>query len=230
MLMTIPVMPAHALPITIDEATRGVGAYINFGSYATTSSLGLFSESVTDSTSTPTGPAFARASQTSDISLFGNVLTVIGAGMAQNDIPEPIYPLTDDNMPPSAGSGSGLSLQFTLDNWASYDAHSFLSARGEPDRTTAGVHLLNVNTHETIFWLIAEGSLNDSHSGLLGPGTYGYNWFASAINATPDSGGPLAFAFSSLTVSTVPEPSSLLLLGLVGLMAWQWKRQGRALS
>lgn len=224
-LLISPTIPAQANSITIDSAFRMVYASTSLSppAEAETSSLGLFSETADGSTSTEFGLLLATASQISDISLLDNILTVNGAGSTALSVPEFPLPTSDDeSIGPSVDVGSHLMLQFTIDNWAAYEAHSFLTSAGPFSRSFVG--LGNLNT--SIFSLDTynnNGNIHDSRSGLLSPGTYHYSWFPTGYNLAPDSTGGVGSVFSSLTVTNVPEPSTLLLLacGLALLIVWR---------
>lgn len=226
LVLTAPPMPAHAVPITIDSAGRGVrvdgfAPPVSFGS----SSLGFFSETASVSASDESADALAIASQISNISVLGNVLTINNASSASFSILQKVDDVRYQEVGHFSGVvSSGLAVQFTLDNWASYEAHSLLSGfEGLPAFTALDLG--------PIFSLI--GTVDDTRSGLLAPGTYTYRSTALAVFLFPDRGTISPFVFSSLRVSIVPEPSSLLLLGLglIGFIGWrerQWRQTSKA--
>jgi hypothetical protein len=221
-ILTATTLPAHAVPITIVDASREVSAESTLGTGPTftTSSLGFFSEISAVSVSAPPGSLSISASQISDISSTGDVLTIISATSAHY---LKISPIGSSGM--SASAGSGLSLVFTIDNWASYDAQSILNG-GSPFAVSGpGVLLFNLTTGEPVFSLGPVPDLTDSRTGLLSPGSYSYvsdsNIFAPDLDDLELSPSVL----SSLKVSIVPEPSSLLLLtcGFAMLAGWRFR-------
>jgi hypothetical protein len=171
-----PVMPAHAVPITIDGLGRSVSAEGLGTDSAVTSALGLFSGTAAVSGLTVLGEMSASAFQISDISLLGNVLTVSNAGSTMFST---ALPSSNEAMGvgwPNVTAGSFLSLAFTIDNWASYDTHSLLNGGGL-FWTFVGIE--NANTFQTIFATDAffGSPINDTHRGILSPGTYAYRSF-----------------------------------------------------
>ena len=220
LMLTASVTGAHAIPITVDSASRSVGGSTTAtpGSIVTSSSTsGLFSETATSSGMIEAGPISAGANQISNVSVNGNTLAVTDAGSATlSTIPfssDPRHPEA-----PSAFASSELTLQFTLDNWASYNAMALLSASG----LSHSIVTLGNSTSQVFLFT---NSLENS-SGLLAPGVYNYSSITRAIFLSPDSGNTTSSVFSSLTVSMVPEAPTLLLLiiGAAVLGWWQSKK------
>lgn len=108
----------------------------------------------------------------------------------------------------------------------------------DPDGSTFSsftlVRQLN-NTQIPIITLFDNGSV--TQSGVLPAGNYVLNGFASADNSSFDFGGfgtqqgtnAGGFTFNlTLTPNAVPEPTSLGIVGMLGLCGWVARRQRRA--
>lgn len=223
LVLATSVIPAHASSITIDESIRFL-ELVGLTPYVITEdhSSGTFSEMAAVSQLVlGLGEMSLSAAQISDISLLGNVLIVNIAERTHFSTPIP-GPLTEGVINLEANSNLGLT--FTVDNWAFYDAPSFVKHDGNLFLSRVFIQSF---TGSTIFETEISGgptTINTGHSGLLSPGTYIYRSLTAGAFNYPEhhiNGGTLVF--SSLTVSIVPEPSTLLLLacGLALLARWR---------
>ncbi len=94
--------------------------------------------------------------------------------------------------------------------------------------------LTSFGTNTTLS-LLANGTVADATGTSTWSGLFSsqFNMSAATIQTTILGGGAITSTYSGqFTVASVPEPPALILLGLslIGLAAWHWKRQGRALS
>lgn len=233
-------LPAYAASITIDSVERFVTGFgggpssdqINFGT-ARSSSLGLFNEIASGSGTvlvsffsrpdpiTTLGSVAGAAYQFSNVSLLDDILTVdaaIGTSLTMS---------TSSPLPPDASSTSwqgealsSLRLTFTLHDWASYNATHFLA--GNVQWGARSIDRPEVSLTSASFSAFHEfAEVNDRHSGLLAPGTYEYTLVSGGGTdfAGAFFGGSSTYA-TSLVVTSVAEPSSLLLLACaIGLLA-----------
>lgn len=201
--------PSYAVPFTNVQVNRTVAISPAGGSsqQSNSTALGLFNQTLT----APDGQT--SASQKSTISVVGSVLTVAGTGNA------------NAYLPASSGGGASaatsLLLNFSVNNYASYSSQSTFGAISS-SFGVGHVALFDLTRGQSIFD-IPNGVLNDVRSGLLAPGNYIYNWSFNAHTQSIDTGLFSLPSSVALTVSAVPEPSSLLFLGvaLVGFVGWQ---------
>ena len=219
LVLTLVTIPSHAVPITIDSALRSVAASLNFspGTEQQSSSLGLFSETVNDGFVSPLLEISSQGSQISNISLSENTLMLNVAATAITNIAP-----TDISGGGSsfASASSSFSVQFTLDNWAAYDAHSFVSPV-DSHISFAFYSLSEPNSFVPILGFVpfsVSGPYVENRNGLLAPGTYRYR-LDTFVNVHPPHYGTVSSsAFSSFTLSMVPEPPALVFIAL-GMVA-----------
>ena len=207
LLMLSATLSAHAASITIDSTNRVINELTDLGglqfNQSSSNSLGIFSNLVSssftvyDDLGAPLLQNSASAFQLSTISSGGDSLSITAAGMANGLVFAP------GPSSPGASALSLLSVTFTLDNWASYNAQHLLSGNvGGIYESSAGL--------SNVFGDSTDGAY--AYSGILAPGTYTYSVFASGFIPLSDDGGFAPAFDSSLLVTIVPEPSSLLLL------------------
>lgn len=225
-------LPARAAPITIDGVSRFVGAWADdvlFGR-AESSSVGFFDKAVSGSVVFEERHISGAAYQSSNITLLNDILTVdvaVGTSVETSDSSIP-------SLPRSVGASSWLGVAFTLHDWASYSATDDLLAN-TPTFFPDGVRLQqsfgpDIPPIMHILHFDWGSELNDRHSGLLAPGNYFYG-VGSVL--TPQLGDTSFDFFSrhatSLVITHVPEPSSLLLLvcgvGLLAASRWTSRTQ-----
>jgi len=201
---------SYAVSFTNVEAVRSIGIIPAGGTSQSleSTSLGAFNQTLTASDQR------TSASQNSTVLVNASMLTVTGMGNANAYLP--------------AGSGAvvvagtGLLLRFSVDDYVSYSSQSMFGPIGV-DFSIGAVGLVDLTRGRTIFQIFdGPNAVNDTRSGLLAPGDYLYGWNFNARTIHGDTGLFSLSSAVSLKISAVPEPSSLLFLGvtLIGLVGW----------
>jgi hypothetical protein len=198
-------LEAFAANISLNLSNRRVEANAEFNSDVEFSSaLGLFNENV----SAASGGSSGLASQDSDLSLIGDVLSANGVGTASADGPQ-------------GSADSNLFLEFTLASSAPFQINAATSNTGV---SAGGSVILQNLTDSVLLFQVFNGGSQLLSGTLLAGKVYQLSAVASASGGGGDTGTwDLGFVVGS---TGVPDGgATVLLMGLAGVCLSVLRRQ-----
>jgi hypothetical protein len=193
-----------------------------------TFSYGVFSDTVSGEATVTNHSLGFTASQTSGLTIDGGLLQEASASGDTS-----AYQFNGIGTPAGGGYGYGVSL-FVIDFDVSdvpapYHLLGAISSYGTPLDTFAELQLVNMNTLALIeSWHVdGENIVGFDVSGMLSPGSYHLY-----VAAHSDSPGTFSNSAGYDVTLTVPEPSTVAMLGILGVClggcVWRKRRRARA--